>query len=273
MVRRAPVAGSSSPSDNPSGSGPDGDSHTHPRVGRRSGAAFLFPRHRSPWIRIPLAFALTIIVAGSLLGVIAFLRASALPEWWHPPDPGDPAVVARAEDFEARLVEQSHKVRPDQDWSVSIPQDAINAWLAVRLGPWIKSRGDEWRPPDWAKTVQIQLEEGRIALAARGTDNDRVLGVIVEPSLDMHGALWTRARAATVGTLELPAGLVADSIPLAGSDVERARAVLGGEAPASRTPELRLADGRVVRLVGLRIIRGALVLKLRTAWPTPQPPA
>lgn len=234
---------------------------------------FLFPRHHSPWFRIPLAFALTIIIAGSLLGVVAFFRASATPEWWLPPDPEDPAVVAHAEDFEGRLVEQSHKVRPDQAWSVSIPQDAINAWLAVRLGPWIHSRGDEWRRPDWAKTVQIQLDEGRIALAARGTGNAWVLGVILEPSLDEHGALWVRARAATVGTLELPAGLVADSIPLAGSDIDRAKAVLRGEMPASDVPELRLADGRVVRIVGLRIIRGAMVLKLRTAWPTPQPPA
>lgn len=273
MVRRAHVAGSSSPSVDPTGSSPDGLSQTQPRVERRPGAAFLFPRQRSPWFRILLVFALTVIIAGSVVGVLAWFRASAVPDWWNPPRADDPAVVTHAENFENRLVEQSHKVRPDDDWSVSIPQGAVNAWLAARLGPWIESRGDEWRRPDWARTIQINLEQGQIALAARGSEDARILGVIVEPSIDANGALWLRARAATVGTLELPAGLVADSLPVAGSELAKVRAMLRGELPVSRTPEMRLADGRAVRVVGLRIVRGAMVLTLRTAWPAPQPPA
>ena len=162
-------------------------------------------------------------------------------------------------------------------WSVALKDDDASAWLTARLPEWVDGQADLDGWPDTLDQPQIHFVDGlmRIGVLLHGEDGDRFLTASVRPELRDDGSLWLHTRWIHIGRLPVPASLL---LARAGSHLDaylpgtladdphsaRLIDILRGNAPLALKPEMRLEDGRVVRLLGLRVRDGRIELNCQT---------
>ncbi|MBA4119652.1 MAG: hypothetical protein C0513_03000 [Isosphaera sp.] len=245
---------------------------------------------RSRWRSLRPALRRTaqaVAVAGAaavVLLVVAWNLAAARPGWWRALSAGDPALLERAQGVEngaTTLLSEPHPIDPasgvSEVWSVSLSDEDATAWLVGKLPRWAVSRGAVRRWPAEIAQLQVRFERGRIAFGAEVVHSGtrRYFVARLRPRVDRSGALWTPAVGASVGRLPIPAGLLLSSGTLGAAgripdevaqlpQTDGLLRALTSAAPLVRSPVIRLPDGRRVRLVGLRVEPGALVMDLRT---------
>ena len=201
--------------------------------------------------RVARTMALAALVLLPALALAAWMALRA-PLWWQPGSRTDAAAADRAAAFEQSVVAAFTQVRPDApEWSLLIRVQDVNDWLATRLPAWLESRGEA--APE---AVQTRFEPGRVFVGVR-------VGPVVpwwrvSPSV-RDGALVLEGAGGGIGRLPLP---------LVGQDLESRWRDAGLARP------IRLADGRLVRVLGLEAAAGELHLRLRTeprSEPSPRP--
>ncbi len=233
-------------------------------------------------------FVAAVLLIAALSGVVVgacFWLAAGRPGWWRAIDPADPAVRARARAVENGLVTVLTEQRGTEPWVARIADADASAWLAARLSEWAVAGGPLERWPAEVLQVQARFEPGALVLGAHlqtGLGEGRVVSVRVAPRMDATGALFTRATSVRFGRLRVPARFVvaegASAAPARWLRAQRylptdfqgrpeveslARALLG-EVPLAHAPALRLSDGRVVRVLGVRAADGVLEITCRT---------
>jgi hypothetical protein len=215
------------------------------------------------------------------LAVIVLVTAAVMvwrmswlePTWWAPPDAFDPRVAEAAQQIEYSLIEQAHMVRTDDEtWSIRIHDRHVNAWLASRLPAWLAhDQALDW--PSGFGQPQIRSEPGWVTLAIELDGDERRRFVAVRLILTIEaGELRLTVDRVSLGRLTIPgkpvgdvAGWLNEAAPGGFLDNPEVQAATGWLLQGRAIdPTMRLADGRAVRLVGIRCEEGAVVLRCRT---------
>lgn len=220
---------------------------------------------------------LLILFVAATLGAMALWQLSrARPAWYAPPDRHDVRAAALAEKIEYAVLEESHKLRAeDQPWSVVVRDEQINAWLATRLPQWASHEESlKWLADQ--STLQVRTDKQGISLAMAGPEDerDRVFVARFLPRLE-HGRLSVTVDRVWLGRLSLPGAPLETVLsrlaawapqefldqPAVRSTIE----LLFSESDDSGVdPVLTLDDGRRVRLLDLKCAEGQVLLKCAT---------
>ncbi|MEE9129804.1 MAG: hypothetical protein V3T84_07270 [Phycisphaerales bacterium] len=216
---------------------------------------------------------LAVVVLVTAAAVVVWQLSLLAPTWWAPPDASDPRVTEAAQQIEYSLIEQAHMVRTDDEtWSIRIHDRHVNAWLASRLGAWLAhAQALDW--PGGFGRPQMRSEPGWVTVAIEldGPERRRFVAVRLIPTITA-GELRVTVDRVSLGRLTIPGKPVGDvaawlneAAPggfLDDPEVQTATDwLLQGRAI---DPTVPLADGRAVRLVGIRCEEGAVVLRCRT---------
>lgn len=233
--------------------------------------------------RTLIAGGLALTAGATVLGLLAMVLSRAAPPWWRIYRPTED-LRETATAVENAVVSTLYRQRsPDHahahddeapahgtPWAVALRDQDASVWLALRLPDWIDGHAHSPRWPGELAQPQVRFEKGvvRVGVLLRRESGERVLSASLRPRLDEHGALWVRLTWVSIGRMPIPAGLVLDRVqglldPFIEDDRAIAR-VLSGRAPAAGEPVLRLEDGRLVRLVGVRVLDGRIEFECRT---------
>ncbi len=279
-------------------------SNTKPETSSQTNAAW--KRTAGPWL-VCAAMVVVVVMIVAVLGVSSRMRAQPL--WWQPVASENPEIVENATELENAIFTQLH-LRRDADriqtetgevlrsaeWTVGLRAEQTNAWLAVRLPKWVAGQmfhamdkaGDPEELDVWPEDlseVQVSFQHPHILVGARidrGGD-PRYFSATLTPELRDDGTLWLVANRVHVGRVSVPAGWVLseaerradDVVPEAFRGLPEAEAffqIFAGERPFADEPQIRLGDGRRVRLLSLRSDQGRLIVKCRTEY-VPDPDA
>lgn len=238
-----------------------------------------------------IAAGLTLAVVVTVVGLLGATLARAAPAWWRQYRP-TPELREHATKVENAAVSNLYRQRPpDPDWdpaeqrgqwrsevwSISLKDDDASAWLTSRLPEWIDGQADLSGWPDTLGQPQVHFAAGvvRIGVLLRREGGDRILTASARPEIRADGSLWFRTDWIHVGRLPVPARLlltraqrrldtylpenIADD-PYSAGFLD----VLRGAAPLAARPQLKLEDGRVVRLLGVRVLAGRIEFDCRT---------
>lgn len=229
--------------------------------------------------RRPLLSIAISVVCVALIGLGAFAYVSSLaratPSWWAQTMPADERARL-AKQTENSVITLVHRPQGER-WSLEIDESAVNAWIAEKLPAWLNhgEGADTW-PPEITELRMI-FGDDRLLLAARihdpSTDTTRVVGATLAPRITDTGQLWIPARRVHIGALDLPGGSLiartADSDVLPAQLRERPTVplllqALAGDRPALESAELRLGDGRRVRVESMTLEDGRATLVCQT---------
>jgi hypothetical protein len=234
-------------------------------------------KRRRLLLRVLLAVVFTGLVLLLVCAVVVYRLTSAAPAWWSPVDAAAPETVQAARAIENDVTTLTHTVRgnsaePADTWSLTIPEDKANAWLATRLGAWMENQSADFTWPRAVSPPQIQIRAGKLNLGLAVRGNRGVLWTTLTPEFRPDGSLWVTAGSFSLGRLGVPASwalaegsrLIADKSK---PGATRAIEALQGKRALVEHPVVTLSDGRRVRLVGFRVIDGALDFTCRTEPP------
>ncbi len=237
-----------------------------------------------------IAAGLTIAVAITLAGLLAASLSRAAPSWWRVYRP-TPALRKHAAQFENAVVSQIYRRRDDDPrwrlegrngpwrsapWSVFIRDEDASAWLATRLPEWIDGQdGLAWPISLSQPQVSFRQNVVRIGVLIRTDRGSRILTAAVKPEIRDDGSLWLRSRWVHIGRLPVPAAFIlaraesrlGEVLPEDVADDPFSHAfleVLRGRTPLAREPVMDLDDGRIIRLLDLRVLEGRIELDCRT---------
>lgn len=227
----------------------------------------------SPAYRRPTPVIAILVGAVCILLLLLFgtwLLAGWSPGWFHPPGEDEAASAMLGEQVEFRLAEELQKIRPaDQIWRLRITDQAINAWLATRLGPWLSHQPSvQW--PDRLSLPQVQFSRRGIDVGIRVGSllgADRVVVLRFHPVIQ-EGNIDLQPGGVSMGQLPIPLGrsfmesIIRKQLPtMEGSAGELVAAALGETTMEALIP---LVDTRRVQVDALGLERGAIVLEART---------
>ncbi|MEQ8768938.1 MAG: hypothetical protein RIB60_00360 [Phycisphaerales bacterium] len=274
----------------------------YPAVTRapRPGEADAWKRLAGPG-SVVAAMVVVVVLIVTVLAVSS--RMSAKPSWWQPVASTNPRVVENATQLENAIFTQLHlrreaertqtktgEVLMSADWWVRLSADSANAWLAVRLPKWVAGQmfhalDEEANPeeldvwPEDLTEVQVSFQHPHILVGARVDrgGHGRYFSATLRPELRDDGTLWMVAEQVHVGRLTVPAGWVLseaerradDVVPEAFRGLPEAEAffqIFAGERPFADEPQIRLGDGRRVRLLAVRSTAAGLEVKCRTEY-------
>jgi len=186
----------------------------------------------------------TLVAAMVLLPIVAVCAVLAMrsPAWWKPLARADSAAADRAAMVEQAIVAEFSRVRSDTpEWSLRLLEADANAWLATRLPAWLESRGAEVPGPG-----QALFGPG---WGRGGVELPRAIVWWQAEPRAAEGGCHVQGLRAGIGRLPLPAASILPSLPLDRLGAERS---------------IRLADGRMVRLIDLEVLPGEIRMRLRT---------
>lgn len=252
------------------------------------------PRMPSPRLRRIFLIGATIFI--SVVAVLVLLGISltnARPQWWRSVNAADPRTIALAEEIESAVTRQLSLQREtdttpsapggpqwrSREWSVAISASDANAWLNARLPQWLANRADEIRWPREIAEVQVDFNDGKVAVGARvvASGREQVLSATLVPEIRPDGTLWTSATWLHAGQLPVPASWIIarlldparSVLPEEVRDIPEAREMFqafDGQGPLIATPIVKLGDGRRVRLLKILPRDGRLEITCRTEW-------
>lgn len=213
--------------------------------------------------RIVLALLLVVVLGAGTLVLLVRMP----PAWYEPAAADDPQAMQVAEDAEYALIEAMHKIRPDgEQWSHTLAEPEVNAWLTCRMPDWIANRQGSW--PGGVGVPQVHFANETVSLAAN-VDYKGVSQLVVADYRVELGPDGVKATllGISAGNLPLPGDLAAEfssraEQALAGGAIESLLAEAVGGAAGRGGVEL--PDGRSVRLEGLAIEDGAIRLEQQT---------
>lgn len=195
------------------------------------------------------------------------------PGWYDLPASNDPDAVHLAEQAEFRLVEELQKIRPaGESWRLRIPDEAVNAWLALRLEDWL-AHDDRPPWPEFITVPQIHATPSGIVLVVGLVKHDRVtsmLGMKVLPTIT-EGEIVLSVNGGLLGRLPVPTppSTLLEPLRMAaaeGDDASRfvVEFLLDGQGfPAT----LELVDDRIVEIEGVLLGDGDITITARTLPP------
>lgn len=220
-----------------------------------------------------------VFLVGSLA---AYVLSRQAPSWWRVIDLRDPALAQRGQAVENDLSTELSRLRagavrgaPAASWQISIDTTAANAWLNTRLASWAESRGDV-APGSWPREiveVQVDFQDGLVLLAVKllVDGSEQVFSADLRAEVREDGSLWLEAQEMALGRLPLPAswvlgmargeGPVTMPRSISGSaGVQHVARALGGERALMARSELKLPDGRRVKILKMEPAGGRLVV-------------
>jgi len=237
----------------------------------------------------------------------ALLRAK--PAWWQEVSAEDPEVIESGQRFENALISNLYSRREsgEENWKFGVPSDTVNSWLSTRLPKWVAMQvrqeleparvtdlepvegqagpsGAEGVWPSEIREVQVSFADPHIYVGARveREGREQYLSATLRPEIRADGSLWLVASRVYIGRLGMPAswvlaeadGRADELLPEAVRGLPEAETVFKifmGDRPFSENPEIRLSDGRRVRLTRLSAIdkddKQLLVIGFETIMP------
>ena len=205
------------------------------------------------------------------LGVLLVLLCVLVfwPQTWFAPESGGGTVRAQlGEQVEFRLVEELQKIRPiGESWQLRITDEAINAWLATRLRPWMNHQDVAW--PEGVSVPQIHFARSGIdvGIAIEGVAGGFPLILGFRPTLD-EGQFRLKPGWVRIGQLPIPFARstlesnIENLLPrMEGSVSDLVSALLDDAALEAVVP---LVDGRFVEISGFRLDSGSMTLQAST---------
>ncbi len=203
--------------------------------------------------------------------VILWVMTMMTPAWYAPPAADDAPAAELAQKAEFGLVENMQKIRePGTIWKLRISDDAVNAWLAIRMAKWLAHEGHPpW--PEYLGIPQIHTTPSGIIMAIElGSDAgaSRIVGLQIEPEISMEGTMRLVIVGGLLGRLPVPAppSSLLQMVRDAATDGDESSALaaeylLDGVDFSALTP---LVDGRRVQIDEVQLENGSFVLVVRT---------
>ncbi|MCH2137983.1 MAG: hypothetical protein MK074_02905 [Phycisphaerales bacterium] len=175
------------------------------------------------------------------------------PTWFAPIAADNDAAATASERIEFGVQQALHTIRPDgTEWTLRIPDDVANAWLATRLLTWLRGHGVSW--PEGVGRPQVHFRDGHVVVAARiAAMGDRVCSIRLLPFFN-DGMVHEVPVSAAIGMLPIPFSpttVLGDDL----DDMIRA---------AKLNTTIQLVDHREVQIIALRPLPGQLEVDLRT---------
>lgn len=219
-----------------------------------------------------------------VIGLVVMAGAAALlgwwlsrqnPGWWRTVDAQAPRTQEVAQAVERGVTTLVHDKQPgatsaerQAPWEMSIDQESASAWLCARLPRWVVNQGFTDRWPDQIGQLQVAFDPGKIHVAAEigPPEARRIYAATLAPHLNAQGELWLTATSFAVGRMPAPVSWVLGEAAarLPSDDGARLVRILEGAEPLADRAEFRLADRRTVRIVGVEVQAGKLILRCRT---------
>jgi len=219
-----------------------------------------------------LLLLLGLVLLLAIAGGYAWWLSQQRPEWWHEVPLDEPTQV-QAEQVENTVVSELSRARPaeapgpyrSREWQLEVSEEEANAWLATRLKGWVANRDGHW--PQAIDGVQVALEPGQVRVGIHLVQGgfDRVVTVTGLPEI-RDGGVWLNISGMALGGLPLPREFLLDQFGsmVRGDSTDDILAALEGQRPALDRPVIELDNGRLVRITGVRVDAGRLVLTCRT---------
>ena len=207
------------------------------------------------------------IIACGVLGILIAVLAFWTPDWFEP-EMNDPSRAALGEQVEFRLIEELQKIRSiDESWRLRITDEAINAWLATRLKPWMNHHDAAW--PEDVSVPQIHFSRSGIDVGIAVDDLVGGLPLIMgfQPILD-QGRFQLQPGWVRISHLPIPLARATlqshleDLLPdLDGIMADLTSTLLNDAALQAEIP---LVDGRMVEISGFRLDSGSMIIQAVT---------
>jgi len=224
---------------------------------------------------------LVVWLIAAMFGCVVLVYALTLrtPSWFTI-GTRDPAEARRlAQRLENRIITEAYRFRgepsvgPDgvrrtgEDWRLRVTEEEATAWLAVKLSEWLVNRDPPSRVPAGVSELQAHFGNGRAWGAGRMEESVYAISGLVR--VDKEG-VWLTSPRAGVGSFWLPIswgglGLLGSGGLEGRNDV--AWKMVSGKVPLVSGGTVRLEDGRRVRVLGVKIEPGVVVVECRTEVP------
>ncbi len=265
--------------------------HASPETARK-------PRHvhRVVWrrrTRIVAYLALGCIIGLTIAAAYVRHLAVSIPPWFHAAGARDPE---RAIAFENALLTECSKVRPvdpartpeqpwrSEPWAVAMEFSDLNEWLQHQGPRWATHEKSGGASRRWAQTVRsLRLAPGpsdelRIGVWIDQDDvGPRFFALCAVPEVRADG-VWLQTREVEIGEISLKASWAMEQARRAMQqmapnsvrdlpEMERLLDAASGMQPLISRPVIRLADGRRVHILAIRIEGSRLILTCQTEAP------
>lgn len=216
------------------------------------------------------------VFAGGILMYGLTLRS---PSWFHREMPSTSEQRRVAQSLENRIITEAYRFRggliagadgirrTGEDWHLRVTQEEATAWLRVKLPEWLANLDPPARVPTGLGDLQSHFSSGRAWAAGRM--DERVYTLSTSVRVDESG-VWLVGLRAGIGSLSLPESW--GGLGLAGAwareeAAESSWRIASGHEPLIAGATVRLEDGRRVRVLGARIVPGAVEIECRTEAP------
>ncbi len=211
-------------------------------------------------IGVAVGVASATIVLGVVVG-IGVARLNDVPAWWTRAQDSvldESATRLHAQQLENAITTQLTMIRSEDDprWTVAITPEQANAWLDARLVDTIVTHMGQEAWPDEIERVLLGVIENQLILGVRARHQHgfTILWAHVSLELDTQGELWTKFSNIHAGRTRMPRG----ALGMLG------RGQLSGSKLRIGSAQLELGDGRIARLLALRVNAGRVELAIET---------
>ncbi len=189
---------------------------------------------------------LMVLVAAVCVVVVVQIRGlENKPRWWD--QAWDVQDAEQAVQIENAISTQLTALRPidAQQWSVALTPGEINTWLAHRLRATVETHAGEGAWPNGLDAIRVAIDGDKL-----------IIGALVHHDSG-SSYIWSRCR------LEVNDGILRVSIdtPRVGTTrmpMRVVRSVFSGSLSKEFRAYIDLEDGRIARLVALRIHEGRI---------------
>ncbi len=209
----------------------------------------------------------SLVMLGALgLALWAWWMVESTPAYWFPPIKPTERVAQQAAAFEKWLPERFSEVRPyGEPWQIAIETDAVNEWLAARMGKWAANQGIGL--PEQLEGTVFTLHGGRLIVAGMLNQDgkQRVVSAAFKAYNGEAGDVAElRLDGMYVGKLRVPLEAVLD-LGERFDDPEKVRRIRAVHEQVERvTLDFELDEVRRVQITNVALQEGKVVLTCRT---------